>query len=937
MKPPGPGWMTIPALTIDGNGNPTFEPEPSDDPKASTPASASATVTSSDSSSQTGSPSGSASRSFVTSFSTSVSSCITTTTEVCSTLTSYGVDASGSTTTTSVASQCSPTVGCSVLASNTASATTSAASGCWEYDFTLDNQEFENEDEQTFQTVDIKAAAHGLDRIGACSFTRTELNPSSMVTVPVTINIPSWPAVSELAAMSTATEWYAATMASDMDGSCPTLTYTTFDSAQSLTASPLMIGVGGVPATYSLDGDKPSVNVDHAYDIALIIEFLEFIMDSQSDTAAYCESFNDFFIGGEGDPGDDDEPRLQTFFNDIARRSPDPVAVDSVLNDVKEKLLANIDGLRGGSDGTKQVGSKNVTMSDSEKLQVLNEIGGALALINDEGTASRFNMTNSAIWASWMAIDNLGVNPGCNAAPLPAPTSGSPGWADAYTSYMNSKLDQQKTAISNHIESIIATQGGWFTQTADNDGNLNLAGRGLEAFKTGYPESKWTMSTDAMLIWQPQPTYTPLGTATCYSPPTDADLSSFSMRFTSELGALSRAGVGTQPYSGRSMATTYPYLCSDGASTGSCWGYDFSTTAAYNSSSISTPSTFSTWFSSFTSGGSWSGNPLTPSPSPTRGSPTASLTSTRPYPTIITRSYPASSSAQSTTWATFSAANSSFVDSSSSWSGQSGTTSTLNPAFPTLPSSSDAQSSNSSSTLNPAFPTLPSSIGTQSGNSSSTTHVETVTATAYESTVVSVSVVHKTVVVPAPWSWYTSLPEATPATSTTSSSESSEASTTAAPPATTAAHPTENGGNPFKLSCGGGEQGMPIAAFDLATANKAIDYTCSAWYDAEGDEDARVYYAMHYGSGMENPIYFHISQQDTGGDCPDLYSQSDRSTAIATCKENFEYIVNTCDTSSNDFYWWKRGGTLIKDCYRSRQIPRSARLLSIRQILAPLR
>ncbi|KAK7512104.1 hypothetical protein IWZ03DRAFT_431617 [Phyllosticta citriasiana] len=1053
-KPPGPGWMSLPALTIDVDGNPKFEPEPLD--PDSTPASASATATS-DSESATPSQSTSSSSdlsisssdsiessasssestsssqltgsSQLTSSPASTSSCATTTTQICSTLTSFGVDASGSTTTTRVASTCSPTIGCSVLASNTATATTaSASSGCWEYNFKLDDQEFESEDEQSFQESNPEAAASGFGHVGGCTFTRQEYDPAhgSSTTIPITIHIASWPDATFLASSSDATEWFAATMASETEGACPTLTYKKFDNVASLTASPIMTGVGGIPATYSLDGHKPSVSVDHAYDIPLVLEFLESIMAAQSDLTSFCDSFNAFFIAS--DPAYDNLPRLQRLFNDAANAYSNDYAVDSVLNDIKAKLLANLDGLRGGQDGTKQVGSTNVTMSDSEKLQVLNEIAAAVALINDDGVTSRFNITNIAYRAGFMAIDQLGENPGCSAATLPAPSSGALGWADAYTNFMNSKLAQQNTAISEHIESIVATQGGWFTQTADQEGNLNLAGRGLEAFKTGYPSSMWTMNTASMLSWDIQPFFYPLSPATCYTTPSldipgllslyssltaaeTTEMSITDLPLTSSLVNLFSAHwqLDGEWYSFFVSVHVHPIVPERKFS----WNSSDPLTCAYSrlvSGSLDV-------FSQFLHAGDdercqldvFDGF-LDQCPSnatmESSSSEAASISSTSSEPPFFptdsatpTTSSSSSSEAASTTTDEPAATTSaevvncnSFDQGMPEWNFDlDGANRAIDWACSFWAYSTDHRDQDFSKQWGEAYES-PIEVRVQYwGDGNTTTEGDDVERLCwYDEDRARSSGEYSQLCKEnlqfvlnqcdtssndyfwwktggskynACWIWslargtFEGLPDGyshndaeaaddvvpgddnyrTDSTCdkwedcpecpvehaqrkcddhkfgikycTCKDPEPEPVSNTAAPAAT--AVPDNTGYT--KLSCTNGEQGNPTESFDLDTAKSAIDYICKSWSGAIEMADYESYFPLDYGSALENPLHFHIAKNDDGGSCPDL--SKNHGLALRTCQDGFSYLLNSCDTSSNDKYWWKSGGTFIEDCY----------------------
>ncbi|KAK2754391.1 hypothetical protein FQN54_007035 [Arachnomyces sp. PD_36] len=72
---------------------------------------------------------------------------------------------------------------------------------------------------------------------------------------------------------------------------------------------------------------------------------------------------------------------------------------------------------------------------------------------------------------------------------------------------------------------------------------------------------------------------------------------------------------------------------------------------------------------------------------------------------------------------------------------------------------------------------------------------------------------------------------------------------------------------------------------------------------------------LSYNKNLYDPIYFGLEWSDNALDnCPVLDFVGRKNEAMEVCKERLGTIINKCDTSSNNYHWWKQGGTFFRDC-----------------------
>ncbi|KAL9080762.1 MAG: hypothetical protein Q9157_000549 [Trypethelium eluteriae] len=301
-----------------------------------------------------------------------------------------------------------------------------------------------------------------------CQLT-TQLPPAGPQSASVTIG--NQPIVTDLEKFNGPVYWYVPSMASAGQGQCETATVRHYPDAAALTAHPVIPG----HPSYHLGEDntnpkRPFVNVDHVYEVKYLGDFFDLMVDSNSFT---CAQFNAFFMATDSlnQRGDKSFARLQTLWDQIPSvRDPKFAGTDSVLNMFKGKGL-------GAHEWKTEFGT------DDEALQYLNLVAAAVDMTNIPAIAAQHQLSNQAVYNAFLGIDTLLANPqGCPPAP-PQPPHGL-NWADAYSSYMSSKISTDNEKVSAVI-SIMANDKypngkTVFTSTTDKQGSLNSIGKGKQ-------------------------------------------------------------------------------------------------------------------------------------------------------------------------------------------------------------------------------------------------------------------------------------------------------------------------------------------------------------------------------------------------------------------------------------------------------------------------
>lgn len=127
---------------------------------------------------------------------------------------------------------------------------------------------------------------------------------------------------------------------------------------------------------------------------------------------------------------------------------------------------------------------------------MLNDIAVAVDLTNNPQVAALFQKVNVRVFEAFRGIDQIASSSSACSQPFPSPAP-SQGWAGAYSSYMVSIVSNRNVEITNALSTIIAG----FTSTADASGNLNVIGRGIQAFTSKYPTASVTFNEGALLAW----------------------------------------------------------------------------------------------------------------------------------------------------------------------------------------------------------------------------------------------------------------------------------------------------------------------------------------------------------------------------------------------------------------------------------------------------
>ncbi|KAI9691595.1 MAG: hypothetical protein M1822_007666 [Bathelium mastoideum] len=288
------------------------------------------------------------------------------------------------------------------------------------------------------------------------------------------ITIPTYPAASSLEQYSGAVWWYVPSTAA-VRGSYPTVTVKKFSDKSVLTATPVMTAVSqsaSAPAPYNLGGRKtPLVNVDHVYELKFLKEFFAEMLKSQLS----CADLNSFFMAT--DTANGREPRLQTLWNQLpSSQNPDFAGMDSVLNNYKGVAL-----------GT---GSYQKFQSDADKLQFLNMLAASIYTTNLPEVAALFQKTNQRLHSAFLGIDQLVAKQQSQKKAAPVPKTNK-GWADAYSSYMSSRLASANSAVSQTIGQMASSLSA---SPASPTGNSNGIRKG-ENHRL-FIEGQWVLLSD---------------------------------------------------------------------------------------------------------------------------------------------------------------------------------------------------------------------------------------------------------------------------------------------------------------------------------------------------------------------------------------------------------------------------------------------------------
>ena len=208
------------------------------------------------------------------------------------------------------------------------------------------------------------------------------------------------------------------------------------------------------------------MNVDHAYEISIIGNFFDTMVNAGS---FICQEFNDFFMAP--DTSNNGQARLQIIWDQIPSVAhPEFVGTDKDLNNAKGK---NFDG-----DGWQM---NQVT--DEERLPYLNIVAATIDMTHIPAVAAMFRKTNQDFYDAFLAIDGLPAPPqGCK----PQPPNGL-GWADSYSSFMSHSLSTVNNKVFTRISQMANSQPvgtgpkppSYFqSPTMDKNGQLNALGKG---------------------------------------------------------------------------------------------------------------------------------------------------------------------------------------------------------------------------------------------------------------------------------------------------------------------------------------------------------------------------------------------------------------------------------------------------------------------------
>ena len=275
------------------------------------------------------------------------------------------------------------------------------------------------------------------------------------------INVPAYPSAPNLEKYADATWWYVPSLTS-VGGSCPTVTIKRLGSSVDLQNNPVISNVNKSspqPPTYNIGGSTPPlVNVDHVYEVKLLKGFFNRVIDTGELS---CSDLNGFFMATDSaNSGTSSQPRLQTIFNQLpSKKFADLVGMDSLLNDYKGKELGEGLGI-GLSPRKYKRNSEKKKYTDMERLQHLNMVAASVYMVNIPEIAAIFKRTNQRMFEAFLGIDELAKKEKiCGKSP-PMLAGNEPGWANAYSKYMDDLMRSNNDAVSSKISSMANNNKG---------------------------------------------------------------------------------------------------------------------------------------------------------------------------------------------------------------------------------------------------------------------------------------------------------------------------------------------------------------------------------------------------------------------------------------------------------------------------------------------
>ncbi|KGO38509.1 hypothetical protein PEXP_055870 [Penicillium expansum] len=384
--PPPPGFpSSIPAITVDSIGKPTYssanlDPKPTDESSSSSSTSYSSA--------------------------TSSSSCtITETASSCTVITSYGVDITDRTTATFTTTSCTPISGCTITGATETSVTTSTTTAsCYKFpdDTTFETKRDVDEDKTVFFGSSLwpRGRDDGYYEFGTCNL--------GIVNDP--LHYPSHPGPSKIVdfmkKQNTPLKGLYIVPEQDCGVAPKVALLSDFDTLTSQTC-------------YDQDKKKyaamgasksPFVQTEHVYELQTMPAFLTYLIDKNLIS---CEDMKKTFFPSDGkNLGKELFNQLPSFTN------PDFVVLDNSVNDWKGKIF---NGKLKGGKGT------------AARLKEIYNVAMAFDYMRIEDVYTKFQTTNARIYE--FLRDTFDY---CGSQYAP-----QGGWAPAYSRFMSAYLSLQ--------------------------------------------------------------------------------------------------------------------------------------------------------------------------------------------------------------------------------------------------------------------------------------------------------------------------------------------------------------------------------------------------------------------------------------------------------------------------------------------------------------
>ncbi|KAJ5358173.1 hypothetical protein N7541_005331 [Penicillium brevicompactum] len=392
--PPPPGFpSSLPAITVNSEGQPTYSKSTSDPTPTNEPSSSSISSSSSTS---------------------SLSCMITETASSCTVITSYRVDTTGQTTATSTSTSCTPISGCNVMGSTETSLTISTATAsCYRFpdDTTSEMRRdvYEDETGPLSPVLRPRGRDDGFNEFGSCDLgiARSELQyprapgTAKMVNFMKEQNMP-------LKGLYIVPEQQCGvgpkvTLISDFDS----LTSQAYYDEDKKKYAPL-------------GKDKsPFVQTEHVYELQTMPAFLSYLADQNLIS---CEDMKKAFFPSQG------KSLVQELFNQLPSSTyPDFVLLDNSVNNWK----GNIFGGSLAGNGKKP----------QAKIKEMYNVVLASDYMRIEDVYTKFQTTNARIYE--FLRDTFDS---CDDQPAP-----QGGWAPAYSSFMLTYLSSKGAHASTEL------------------------------------------------------------------------------------------------------------------------------------------------------------------------------------------------------------------------------------------------------------------------------------------------------------------------------------------------------------------------------------------------------------------------------------------------------------------------------------------------------